>query len=244
MAEWFENWFESEEYLKVYSHRDNEDAKTLFNLIMSNIRIPAEGSVLDLACGAGRHSVLFAQKGYLVTAVDLSKNLLEMASKTAQNEGVSLNLIRCDIREFNSSKEYDLVVNLFTSFGYFETDDENLGVFDTVYKLLKKDGYFVFDYLNKEYVEENLIPESIGNNTDGSTVIQTRQLIQGRVVKIIKIKKEGKEQSFKESVKLYSKGFLVEELNRRGFNVLKVFGDLNGNEFSKSSDRVVIIAKK
>jgi cyclopropane fatty-acyl-phospholipid synthase-like methyltransferase len=244
MAEWFENWFESDEYLKVYSHRDNEDAKALFKLIMDNVSIPVNGRVLDLACGAGRHSILFAQKGYLVTAVDLSANLLKLAGKAAQDEGVEIELIRCDIRKFKNSVEYDLVANLFTSFGYFETDEENLGIFNTVYNSLKKDGFFVFDYLNKEFVEENLIARSIGNNKDGSTVIQTREITGGRVVKKIKIQKEGNEQSFEESVKLYSKEFLVEEMETRGFTVKKIFGDLKGNSFGKGSDRVIIIARK
>lgn len=244
MAEWFENWFESDEYLKVYSHRDNEDAKALFKLITDNVNIPDKGRVLDLACGAGRHSILFAKKGYLVTAVDLSSNLLKLAQKAAQDEGVDLDLIRCDIRKFKNNIKYDLIINLFTSFGYFETDEENLGTFDIAYNSLKNGGSFAFDYLNKDFVEENLIPSSVDNNNDGSTIIQTRQIVRGRVVKNIKIQKDDCEQSFVESVKLYSKDFLVEELKSRGFEIIKIFGDLKGNSFGKGSDRVIIIAKK
>jgi len=243
MADWFENWFESDEYLNVYRHRNHEDAKKLFDLIVRNIQIPDKGTVLDLACGAGRHSMLFAKRGYKVTSVDLSKNLLEIARNEAKIENVELNLIRCDIRKFTTDIEFDLVLNLFTSFGYFENDSENFAIFDTVYTSLKKDGFFVFDYLNKDFVEKNIVPEDVTVN-NGTTILQTRQITGGRVVKNIKIQKEDKELSFLESVRLYSKDILVDELESRRFKVNNIFGDLNGNKFNKDSDRVIIIAKK
>ncbi|MDP4115212.1 MAG: class I SAM-dependent methyltransferase [Bacteroidota bacterium] len=243
MADWFENWFESDEYLNVYRHRNHEDAKKLFDLIARNIQIPDKGTVLDLACGAGRHSILFAKRGYKVTSVDLSKNLLEIARNEAKIENVELNLIRCDIRKFTTDIEFDLVLNLFTSFGYFENDSENFAIFDTVYTSLKKDGFFVFDYLNKDFVEKNIVPEDVTVN-NGTTILQTRQITGGRVVKNIKIQKEDKELSFLESVRLYSKDILVDELESRRFKVNNIFGDLNGNKFNKDSDRVIIIAKK
>ena len=160
MSDWFEDWFNTKEYLEVYRHRNESEAKELVSIILNSIQIPENGSVLDLACGAGRHSIYFAQKGYDVTAVDLSQNLLLVAKEAALENKVNIEFIQSDIRYFSSGKKFDLIVNLFTSFGYFETDSENFMLFEIVKKYLNNSGYFVLDYLNKTYVQNNLVKES------------------------------------------------------------------------------------
>jgi len=125
MAEWFESWFESEEYLNVYKHRDEKEARLLVESILSITKIREKSKILDLACGAGRHSIEFAKKGFELTAVDLSKNLLDAAKKNAEAINIKVNFIRADLRKFKSNEKFDLVLNLFTSFGYFNNDEDN-----------------------------------------------------------------------------------------------------------------------
>ena len=120
MKEWFKDWFNTEEYLNVYRHRNEQDAKELIELILENINIHLGCNILDLACGAGRHSILFAQRGYKVSAVDLSKNLLKVALDAAIKAKVKINFIKADLRNLCIKPKFDLVVNLFTSFGYFD----------------------------------------------------------------------------------------------------------------------------
>ena len=115
MSEWFEDWFDTKEYLSVYSHRNEQDAKKLVDLILQNVNIPSGSKVLDMACGTGRHSILFAENGFYVTAVDLSKNLLEIAKGSTECAGVNINFVHSDLRSFCVNSKFNLVVNLFTS---------------------------------------------------------------------------------------------------------------------------------
>ena len=127
-SEWFKDWFETEEYLNVYRHRNESDAEDLINLIINNISLPKSSEVLDMACGTGRHSILLAKKGFKVSAVDLSKNMLSVASGKAEKENLKINFIQSDLRNFTHSGRFNLIVNLFTSFGYFESDKENFQI--------------------------------------------------------------------------------------------------------------------
>jgi len=153
--EWFKHWFNSEEYLKVYKHRDEKDAEELVKLVLNNIQINLGANILDMAAGFGRHAILFAKKGFKVSAVDLSENLLSIAQNNAEKEGVNIEFIQSDIRHFTSTKKYNLIINLFTSIGYFESDDENYYILKNAFELLKDGGFFVLDYFNKNFVGEH-----------------------------------------------------------------------------------------
>ncbi len=244
MKEWFKDWFNTEEYLNVYKHRNEQDAKELVELILENINLPLNGKVLDLACGPGRHSILFAQKGFKVSAVDLSKNLLNFANVAAGTANVNINFIEADLRNLCIKPKFDLVVNLFTSFGYFEDDKENFKLFNRTFYFLDDKGYFVLDFFNREYIKKNLVPRS-EEELNHSRIIQQRKIEGERVIKEITILKDGKEQHFKESVRMYGKEELIREIEKRGFKIEKVFGGVRGRTFDlETSPRIVIIARK
>ena len=244
MSEWFVSWFESEEYLNVYKHRDEKEARQLVESIISITNIKNKSKILDLACGAGRHSIEFAKKGFLLTAVDLSENLLNNAKGNAINAEVSIDFIRADIRDFCIDNKFDLALNLFTSFGYFESDEENFKVFKTAYNHLNKNGFFVFDYFNKKHLEENLIPNS-SLRIEGGEIIQKRRIENGRVIKNIIIKKNGYEKHFKESVKIYSLDEIKSILEMTKFKVKDIYGSFDKSKFDENiSDRIIILAEK
>ncbi|MGA7837307.1 MAG: class I SAM-dependent methyltransferase [Ignavibacteriaceae bacterium] len=244
MKEWFEDWFNTEEYLNVYRHRNEAEAKQLVDLLLKFISIPQEGNVLDLACGAGRHALLFAQKGYQVTAVDLSDKLLQVAKKTAEENKINIDFIKSDIRYFSTDKKFDLILNLFTSFGYFENDEENFKLFDIAYSQLEKDGYFVLDYFNSNFVKENLVEESV-DELNNLKLIQKRHIENKRVIKDIIIRKNGSEQSFCESVRMYNKNELVSAIENAGLKIKHILGGFEGEDFDEEkSQRIIIISKK
>lgn len=244
MNEWFEDWFNTAEYLNVYQHRNEVDAKKLVDLILANVNLPEKATVLDMACGAGRHSILFAQKGYDVTAVDLSESLLTVARSLAKDFGLNINFIKSDLRDFKSNQNFNLAVNLFTSFGYFETDEDNFKVFKIAYNQLVKSGYFVLDYLNKDFIEKNLIKKSI-EQIEGGEIIQNRKIENNRVIKEITISRNGEQKHFLESVRMYEKEELLTALNNLGFEIVNIFGDFKGNHFNSDlSQRIIIISQK
>lgn len=244
MSEWFEDWFNTKEYLNVYRHRNEQDAKKLVDLILQNIDISAGSKVLDMACGTGRHSVIFAKKGFQVTAVDLSKNLLKIAKDSAEEAGLKINFVHSDLRSFCVTSKFNLAVNLFTSFGYFEDECDNFKILENAYNLLFENGYFVIDFFNKRYIENNLIPESADTVFD-KKIIQKRSIEGNRVEKQIIIKRNGSEKFFHESVRMYCKDELFNALKSKGFNIRKFYGDSSGKSFDlESSPRIIIIAQK
>ncbi len=244
MTEWFEDWFNTKEYLNVYRHRNDEDAKRLIGLILSNIHLNKGADVIDLACGSGRHSILFAERGFNVTAVDLSENLLNVARKTTEDLGLNIDFVNADLRNFCITSKFDLAVNLFTSFGYFESDEENFSLFSTASGLLNPGGYFVIDYFNANFVKNNLVPHS-EDIFEGKRIIQDRKIIGDRVVKDITIANNGTRMKFKESVRMFSDHELETEIEKRGLSICSTFGDFDGSNFDlNSSPRIIIISGK
>jgi 2-polyprenyl-3-methyl-5-hydroxy-6-metoxy-1,4-benzoquinol methylase len=233
--EWFKHWFNSKEYLKVYKHRDEKEAEELVELVLKNISIAENGNVLDLASGFGRHAILFAKRAFNVTAVDLSEGLLSIAKDNTAAAGVHINFVHSDIRQFNPAVHYDLIVNLFTSIGYFEKDEENYFILRKVYDLLAHNGFFVLDYFNKNFVVKNLVAKTIEEIDDG-TITQNRFIEGERIVKEITIDRKGKVNKFHESVRMFSSEELLNMLQKLGFHKLNVF--------LETSPRIIIIVNK
>lgn len=243
-SEWFKDWFNTSEYLNVYKHRNEDEAEQHIKLILDNVETFAGYRVLDMACGAGRHSILLAKKGLIVTAVDLSKNLLDIAKKTADEENLKIEFVNSDIRDFDTILDFDLVINLFTSFGYFENDEDNYAVLQKAYDLTLPGGYFVLDFFNSEYLKNNLIGFS-EEKINESVIHQHREIRDKRVNKKIVITKNGDLKSFQESVRMFTKDELESELIKIGFDIYKTFGDFLGNKFDLfTSPRLIMICRK
>jgi SAM-dependent methyltransferase len=241
---WYKEWFNSDNYLKVYRHRDETEAERLVDLIVNNIISVSGSKVLDMACGSGRHAIIFASKGYEVTAIDLSKNLIAAAKTNAKKQNVIVEFVNSDILEYNSEVNFDIAVNLFTSIGYFEDDKENFKVIKKAFDLLTDRGFFIIDYFNKIYLLKNLIPTTVFSD-NGTRITQNRFVDGNRVRKNITIENDGTIDEFYESVRLYSHDEMVSFLKRAGFKIMKRFGDYKGNDFEEeSSQRLIIFAQK
>ena len=241
---WYKDWFNSEHYIKVYSHRDETEAEKLVALITKIIILQPGSSVLDMACGSGRHAISFAKMGFDVTAVDLSELLISEARKNALETGVKIDFVLSDLLEYKTSKRFDLVLNLFTSLGYFENDEENFSVIKKAYALLNQGGYFVLDYFNKDYLLKNLIPTTIFSE-NGFRITQNRSIEGTRIVKQITIENDGSVEEFYESVRLYDYEEILNYIKKAGFATIKQYGDYFGNNYDReSSSRLIIIAAK
>lgn len=243
-SEWFKDWFNTQEYLNVYQHRNESDAETHIKLILNNVNIPSNAKILDMACGAGRHAIILARKNFDVTAVDLSEKLLSIAKQSALDENLKINFVQSDIRNFKTAEKFNLVVNLFTSFGYFETDEENFSVLQKAYDLLVDGGYFILDFFNSQFLMQNLV-ESSEEIIGGVKIHQFRKIKENRVTKKIVITKNGNLSQFEESVRMFTKDELVMAIQNIGFDIYKTFGDFLGNDFEQfSSPRLILICKK
>jgi len=244
MENWFKDWFSSEEYLSVYQHRDDEDATKLLELILKLTKLTQQNSILDAACGAGRHSIYLASKGFNVFGFDLSKTLLSKAKENAKKRSAENNFVCADLRNIYFRKKFDLIINLFTSFGYFENDEENFKFINTAYSLLNGNGYYVLDYFNKNYLLANLIAKN-EKLIDRKIIIEKRKIVNDRIIKEIQIKNGLEEKRFIESVRLYSKTEIENEFKKIGFTLVSTFGDYDGNKYDEqNSSRLILFFKK
>ena len=237
-ADWFEEWF-GDDYLRIYQHRDEPEAERAIDLIAAHVRGREIQAVLDLACGAGRHSKALCERWWTV-GLDLSAALL----RVARREDAEAPYVRADMRELPfADRSFDLVVNLFTSFGYFEDDREQAKVLTCVRDVLKPGGAFVIDFLNASQVRRNLVPydERVEN---GVTIQQSRIISPDNrfVEKTICLRERGRE--YVERVRLLSAGDLERMLEKAGFDVLHCFGDYTGAAWSENSPRTILFASR
>jgi SAM-dependent methyltransferase len=237
-ADWFEQWF-GEDYLHIYQHRDEREAEHAVELIAANLAGRQIHSVLDLGCGSGRHTKVLFERGWTV-GLDLSMALL----KVARRESPGAPYVRADMRELPFADDsFDLVVNLFTSFGYFEDDREHARVLSRVCAVTRHGGTFVIDFLNAAQVRRELVPydERVKN---GITIEQTRTISQDDrfVEKRIRLRGRGKE--YIERVRLLSEADLERMLSVAGFDVSKRFGDYGGASWSEDSPRTILFASR
>ena len=246
---WFEKWFNHPFYLELYSHRDNDEAAHCIHTILSrsglDLKKPESLSVLDIACGAGRHALELASLGYSVTGNDLAPYLLDEARKAALKRNVVLKLSCCDMRLMANNDLYDLVVQLFTSFGYFDLKEDDQLVIKNAYGLLNSDGWYVLDLLNPLHLATNLVPYS-RRSAGELSVIEERSFNGDRITKSISITSPfGETVTFNESVRLYSEEEIRAMLQNEGFSVESIVGNYHGEPFtSNDSPRMMIFSRK
>lgn len=238
---WFESWFDSPYYHLLYNHRDYSEAEYFITNLFDFLQLEKNSKVLDLACGKGRHAMQIHNLGNDVTGVDLSPKSIESA-KLNTEKGLSFET--GDMRNLPYMAEFDLVVNLFTSFGYFKQEGDNVKVIDSISNALKNNGVLVLDYLNVAKVVGHL-PNSqlIKRNKIDFNV--EKAVIDGFIVKTIKFQDANNEFEFKEHVKLLTLSDFKSIFKECGFVINSVFGDYDLNPFDEiNSDRLIFIAKK
>jgi len=244
MMEWYKDWF-GKEYLLVYPHRNESEAKRQIDFLEKYVGISKDEKILDLCCGNGRHAIELKKLGYDVIGIDLSEELLNSARKKASENNIDIKLIRCDMREIPYEGYFDIVVQFFTSFGYFDTDEENQKVLSAISRSLKVGGKFLIDYLNPDYVVNNLV-EKDEKTLSGLLIKQERWIdsLKCRVNKKITIIANGESSVFNESVRMYSLDEIKVMLGKSELRLTDVYGDFDGAEYNVNSPRMILIGRK
>lgn len=237
-VDWFTSWFNTSYYHTLYKDRNDEDAQLFVRNITEFLQIPKTAHLLDLPCGKGRHAIYLNSLGYRVTGGDLSENSIVHAQKFANDR---LDFSVYDMRK-PFSNQYDGIFNLFTSFGYFETDDDEIQVLQNMKQALKKNGAFVLDFLNVVNVKNNLVTEEI-KSVDGIDFHIQREITNGFILKHISFTDKGFDHSYTEQVKYIDlerfKGYFAAS----GFTINHVFGDYKLSEYNpETSDRLILVA--
>ena len=239
MTEWFHSWFDSSYYHLLYHHRDDLEAEMFIKHLFPEIDLAPNLKILDLACGKGRHAQIMNKMGYFVTGIDLSKSNIEEANQMAAKD---LEFFVHDMRKPFRESFYDLVTNLFTSFGYFDTIEEHAEVLQNIRYNLKPGGLFILDYLNPHYVKKHLV-EQEEKRIDGVDFFIKRTINMDTVIKSIEVRDGDREYHFEERVRLFSHSDFLRLFSQFNFEVLEVWGNYNLSRFSRSSPRQIIYTK-
>lgn len=235
--DWFTSWFDSPFYHILYKDRDDKEAQSFMENLTSYLNLPENASILDLACGKGRHSVYLNAMGYNVTGVDLSPQSIAFAKQFKNNT------LHFDVHDMSKpyTQQFDAVFNLFTSFGYFENEDGNLNTIKAIKGNLKHNGIGVIDFMNADFVIDNLITENT-KTVEGIDFKLNRYLKNGHIIKDILFEADGKSYSYTERVKAITLSDFKVMFQKANVQLLEVFGDYKLNKFNKkTSERLILI---
>jgi len=232
---WYQEWF-GEEYLDLYSYRDEEEARRQVDFFASTIG-PVDGAVLDLACGSGRHLQELRTRGYRSFGCDLSYVLLRTAIRD-----VDASVARADMRRLPfANGSFGGLVSFFTSFGYFETEEDNLEVVREMARVLASGAQFLFDYLNVQRELKRMVPREVKKSETGEVIIErwfdsTRRTFNKRITI--------GGRSFLERVRGYEMDEIAVLFAASGFALRQVYGDFDGSRFDGDSPRLIVVGAK
>ncbi|MFA0782394.1 class I SAM-dependent methyltransferase [Fervidibacter sacchari] len=247
MAQWYREFFD-DLYLRVYQPLEApEKVRREVDFIVKALNLPAGAKVLDLCCGQGRHSLELARRGFQVVGVDLSEALLYAARKRAESEGLNVTFLQCDMREIDFKDEFDAVINMFTSFGYLESEAEDEKVLGKVAQALKSGGKFLLDVVNRDRLVRDFQGREWHAADEGWLVLEERTFdhLSGRMeTRWICVARDGVRYERLSSVRLYTASELRTMLERAGLEVTNLFGDYDGSPYSWDSQRLIIVACK
>lgn len=240
---WFKDWFNSPYYHMLYFNRDKVEAAAFINKLITYLQPHFNASMLDVACGKGRHSMQLAEKGFNVTGIDLSEDSIKEA---IQHETENLHFYQHDMRLPFWINYFDYAFNFFTSFGYFRTQREHDNAIRTIAQSLKPNGIFIMDYLNVHYSEDHTEHQT-EKEIDGINFLITKWYDESFFYKKIVIEDEALEEPFiyTEKVAKFNLGDFTEMFAYQGLQIQEVFGDYNFNHYDiKKSPRLIMNAKK
>lgn len=239
--DWFEAWFDTPYYHLLYKNRNFEEASFFIKNLVTHLAPNDSDYLLDACCGKGRHALYMNQLGFNVDAFDLSANNIAHAK---QFENSKLHFYQNDIRQALFNNKYHIVFNLFTSFGYFDSEADNMLAIKALSDSLKQGGVLVIDFLNAQKAIENMVDKE-DKIVDGLTFKIKRKFKDEFIVKQISFEDKGRKFRFEEKVKaLYQKDF-INYFNLAGLKLFKVAGDYQLNDFDiHNSDRLILFAKK
>lgn len=237
--EWFADWFDTSYYHLLYQNRDEKEAERFIQNLMKLLNLPAESKLLDLACGKGRHAKFLSEFGHDVLGVDLSPNSISHANNLANKR---LRFQTHDMREILENEQFDVVFNLFTSFGYFDHESENKRVCNSIAQMLMPGAKVLIDFMNASKVIRNLVPSEM-KLLNGISFKISRNYDGKHIYKHIDVIDNGHESHFMERVqalKLSDFQILLEDK----FDIVKTFGSYDLAPFNEEdSDRLILLAQ-
>lgn len=240
-TEWFECWFDSPYYHVLYKNRDFSEAELFIDNLLQLLKPEKTNRFLDVGCGKGRHAIYLNKKGFDVIGIDLSEKSIACA-KLSENE--TLHFYTHDMRKLFRTNYFDVAVNLFTSFGYFEQERDDNAVINSAFKALKPNGIFVLDFMNSKKVMNQMTCNET-KTIDGIEFNISKSLENNFIVKKIDFTDKGKDYHFEERVKALTLSDFEKYFQANKLKILHLLGNYGLEEFNEeSSERLIIVARK
>lgn len=244
---WYVDLF-GEDYLRVWAPvLPPERTAQELDGIVKLLNLPTGSTVLDLCCGHGRHAVPLAQRGFRVTGLDLSEFFLRRAKADARDKGVQVRWIRSDMRSIPFENEFDGVINIFTSFGYFDRDEENQQVLTQVNKALKPGGVFLMEAAYRDGVIRRFTPHGITRHDDGLISLEERRIdlaTDRSETRVTLLHPDGRRTEHRYVVRFYTLRELISMLEAAGLRIEASYGGLDGSVLTLDSRRLVTLSRK
>src|SRR3990170_3061905 len=235
---YYHNWAPSERF---------ERKEREVDFVVEALGVPGDPAALDLCCGEGRHTVALARRGYQMTGLDLSALHLRLARQAAKEAGVNVRWHRADMRDIPWECEFDAAINMFTSFGYLESDEEDFKVLMAVAGALKPRGRFLLDTINLEMLMRHWEAHDWQQGVDGTVLLEERRFdfLAGRQHnRILSIHPDGSRSEREIDLRLYTLKELVDMLSQAGLTVRRTWGGFDGREYGLDSRRMIVLAEK
>ena len=244
--EWFDDdAFWEEMYPFMFPEERFSDAVEEVEKILDLVK-PTGKAVLDLCCGPGRISIVLAKKGFHVTGVDRTRFLLHKAGQRARSGKVKIKWVQQDMRDFVRAESYNLILSMFTSFGYFDNKQEDLLVLRNMFTGLKPGGACLIDVVGKERLAGIFQPTTSEALSDGTTLIQRHEIFDDwtRIRNEWILLRKGRSKRFKFDHTIYSGQELRDRLEQVGFRDVRLYGNFNGDEYGPNARRLIAVGHK
>jgi len=243
---WWEDLFD-DDFIRTMDRAENKVISREVNFIEQCLGLEKGASILDLACGTGRHAVELSSRGYAVVGYDLSLSMLALAAEEAQGRNQKLNFLQGDMREMNFDQVFDGVYSWSTSFGYFD-DEKNFDILQRMHRALRTGGVLVLDIINRDYVAPRQ-PSMVWFEGDGCVCMDEMQVdfFSSRLkVKRTAMFDDGRSREIDYSMRLYNLHEIGKMMHDADFKVLEVTGHPAhpGVFFGSESPRLIIVAER
>ncbi len=231
---------------RMFHRRRWETAPAEVEAALRLLGVPEGASILDLPCGPGRHALELARRGFQVTGVDRTAAYLDEARRRSQEANVQVEWIEADMRDFRRPGAFDAIINLFTSFGYFEDPAEDRRVAENFFASLKPGGRLLMDMMGKEVLARVFRERDWHEEEDGTLFLEERTItrdwswLENRWIAI----RGSRREEFRLGLRLYSAAELGKLLNDVGFVEIQAYGSLEGGPYDHTARRLVMLAHK
>jgi len=239
--EWITTWFNSPYYQVLYKNHDVEQAYAFIDKLIAHLNTKLTYQLLEMGCGTGEHAAYLNQKGFTVTGLDFSEANIAFAK---QFENQQLHFYQHDMRDIFRTAYYDLILNLFTSFGYFDSETENVVALRSTVSAIKPGGKLVIDFLNTNQAIQHTTGSE--EKTIDDVLFQiSRKVEKGFIVKTITVTDQGQQHTFYEKVRALTYDQFMKYFRMTSLRLVNIFGSYNLEPYHpETSERMIFILKK